>query len=154
VAFKNHGVDMQRRKEIQILSEEHHHGLMLAQMAKKNAPEFKNLPNDIDGKIKFAEEAWNDELEEHFRKEEEILFPAARGKKKEIDDLMDELLEEHVTIKDLIFSLRDAENKEEKLHELSQAMDKHIRKEERQLFEMIQDTLTDKELTAISEKLN
>lgn len=140
---------MQRRKEIQILSEEHHHGLILAQLTKKNAPEFKNLPNDVDGKIKYAEEAWNDELEDHFRKEEEILFPAARGKKKEIDDLMDELLKEHVRIKNLIFSLKDAGDKQEKLHELSQAMDKHIRTEERQLFEMIQEALSEEELAAI-----
>jgi len=141
---------MKRHKSLYSLSHDHHHGLILAQLIKKNAPKYKNLPNTIDGKVEYTVNFYNVELKKHFRQEEEILFPAVKGKDKKISSLIDEIISEHRKIETLVDSLKEKENQTEILDELGYLLESHIRNEERNLFSEIEKLLSDDELMKIS----
>ena len=143
---------MKRHPSLIALSHDHHHGLMLAQLIKKGAPEYKGLPTDIIGKVKYAKEAWEKELKLHFKNEEEILFPFVKNKDVDLDKLIEGILKEHKQIKSLVKNLDTSENKEEVLNDLGTLLEKHIRKEERQVFKMIQ-LLFEDELNELEGKI-
>ena len=129
---------MKRHKTLVPLSQDHHNGLMLAQLIKKDAPQYKGLPTNIEGKIIYTKDIWENELKTHFLNEEQILFPAVRGKNEEIDNLISELIAEHKTIKVKINDLRVNDNIITDLNNLGMILEKHIRKEERILFQKLQ----------------
>lgn len=129
---------MKRHKSLINLSHDHHHGLMLAQLIKKDAPEYKDLPNDTDGKVKHVIDSWRNELKFHFENEENVLLPAIVGKNEEIDNLIEEILSEHKLIENLVLGLAKSSNVVSDLNELGLILENHIRKEERQLFHLIQ----------------
>jgi len=144
---------MKRHKSLYPLSHDHHQGLILAQIIKKNAPKYKNLPDTLDGKVEYTINFYNIELVKHFRQEEEILFPAAKGKDKRIDSLIDEIISEHRKIESLVESLKTKNNYKEILNELGNLLESHIRKEERNLFPEIEKILTEEELELLAAKL-
>lgn len=137
--FINGQFNMKRHKSIIPLSHDHYHGLMLAQLIKKGAPKYENLPTDLIGKANHVKEIWEKELKPHFDNEEQILFPFVKGKNNEIDVLIDEVLDEHIKIKILVDELASTDNLESTLDKLGVLLEKHIRKEERVLFAKIQD---------------
>ncbi|RPI75317.1 MAG: hemerythrin domain-containing protein [Ignavibacteriales bacterium] len=142
-----------RHKSIIGLSHDHHHGLVLAQLIKKNAPHYQNLPNDADGKISYTINAYEKELLPHFKKEEEYLFPVVKGKSDKTDQLIDDLLNEHKLITSLVLRLQSDNDKEALLNELGNVLANHIRKEERELFAMLEDILTEEELNVLVTQL-
>ena len=141
---------MKRHKSLYPLSHDHHHGLIIAQLIKKNAPKYKNLPDTIDGKVEHTIYFYNNELVKHFRNEEEILFPPAKGKDELLDKLIKEIILEHKKIKSLVESLKTTNNYEEMLDELGNLLESHIRKEERKLFPKIESVLSLDELEKIA----
>ncbi len=144
---------MHRTKFLLLLSHDHHHGLKFAQLIKKDAPVYKKLPNDLEGKINYTKNFWENDLSKHFKEEEEILFPPAKGKNKELDELIDEVFNEHKLIKEKIKSLNAADDSENVLNDLSILLKDHIRKEERIVFNKIEDTLDTSELKQIEYRL-
>lgn len=135
---------MKRDKSLIPLSQDHHNGLMLAQLIKKDAPVYKGLPTDSTGKVKYAIEKWKSELIPHFNNEEKILFPFVRGRDKEIDKLIDEILREHKILNELFELLESESSVENTLNEIGILLENHIRKEERELFQLIQKVFGDK----------
>jgi iron-sulfur cluster repair protein YtfE (RIC family) len=144
---------LKRNKALHILSHDHHHGLLLAQLIKKGSPQYKNLPDTTEGKKDYSIRFYNDELIKHFEDEENILFPVVKGKDVEIDNLFEEIITEHKKIKQLINRLESDEDIENILDELGSILESHIRKEERILFGKIQEILTEDELTALENQL-
>jgi len=144
---------MKRYKSLYSFSHDHHHGLILAQLIKKNAPKYKDLPNTIDGKVEYTIYFYNTELVKHFRQEEEILFPPAKGKDESLEKLIKEIVSEHKRIKSLVDSLKTSNECEEVLDELGNLLESHIRKEERKLFPGIENVLTDIELINIGKAI-
>jgi hemerythrin-like domain-containing protein len=144
---------MKRHKALHSLSHEHHHGLMLAQLIKSGSPEYKGLPNTVAGKVQHAINFYEEHLIPHFKKEEEILFPSAKSKSSKIDNLIDELMHQHKTIYSLIDKLKSSSSPEAELNELGILLDNHIRKEERELFEIIQDILSENEMNKLEKDL-
>ncbi|HSL89975.1 MAG TPA: hemerythrin domain-containing protein [Ignavibacteriaceae bacterium] len=140
---------MKRHKALILLSHDHHKGLLLAQLLKKNAPPYKGLPTDPAGKMNYAIEAFKSDLTIHFKDEEEILFPLLRNKTSELDTLIDELLDEHKKIEDGISSLNKSDDLVVDLNKIGVILENHIRKEERILFQMAQSVLSEVELTGI-----
>ncbi len=124
--------------------------MMLAHLIKKDAPQYKNLPADLEGKRQFTIDFYNKNLIRHFRKEE-ILFEELNGVDNTVLELADELLREHVRIYHLIERLKSKTDVENDLDEIGHLLTEHIRKEERVLFEKLQTQLTDSELARISE---
>lgn len=144
---------MKRHKSLIPLSQDHHNGLMLAQLIKNGAPNYKGLPVDIEGKINFVNKSWEKELKFHFQNEEKILFPAIIGKSQEIDNLVEDLKKEHEQIRILISKLSNQENREDILDKLGKLLEKHIRKEERVLFQKLQISFID-ELKELENKIS
>ncbi len=144
---------IKRDKALHILSHDHHHGLILAQVIKKGSPKYKNLPETTEGKKDYSIRFYNDELIKHFEDEEKILFPVVNGKDDEIDNLIEEIITEHKKIKQLINRLDSDEGVENTLDELGNILESHIRKEERDLFMKIQEILTEDELTSVEKQL-
>ena len=144
---------MKRHKALHSLSQEHHHGLILAQLIKSGNPEFKGLPNTIAGKVQHTIKFFEENLIPHFNKEEDILFPFMKNKNAAIDQLISELILQHKTINSLVDKLKKSTEPEIELNELGVLLDSHIRKEERELFQGIQNVLTENEMEKLEKDL-
>jgi iron-sulfur cluster repair protein YtfE (RIC family) len=86
------------------------------------------------------------EIKNHFDIEERILFPAIREHLGSLP-LVDELIEEHRHLEALIARLPET------LAEFGSTLSAHIRKEERDLFEDIQQRLSAQTLEQLKEKI-
>lgn len=144
---------MKRHVAIVQLSRDHQKGLMLAQLLKLNAPAYQGLPTDTVGKMSYAKETFEVDLKKHFEDEEKILFPFVKGRDTECDQLIDELLEEHLFLSKNITQLNESENLVNELDLIGRTLEQHIRKEERILFNRIQDLLNDNELEILRSKI-
>jgi iron-sulfur cluster repair protein YtfE (RIC family) len=82
---------------------------------------------------------WSEELEQHFRQEEEVLF-VVPGYPDEVRTMIDRALEEHRRMRGLIEECTD-EDAGEKGREMGLLLEAHIRFEERELFPKIQEVL-------------
>jgi hemerythrin-like domain-containing protein len=71
-----------------------------------------------------------------------------------IDKLIAEVISEHRKMESLILDLEKTDDLENTLDELGQLLEKHIRKEERELFTEIEIVLSEDELKTISDKLD
>jgi iron-sulfur cluster repair protein YtfE (RIC family) len=133
---------MKRHKALQSLSQEHHHGLLLAQLIKKGSPKYKGLPNTNADKKPYTINFFEQNLIPHFKKEEEILFPLSINKNPDIENLVKGLIKQHKEIYVLIDKLKISLEPKNELDELGKLLEVHIRKEERELFQMIQDVFS------------
>jgi iron-sulfur cluster repair protein YtfE (RIC family) len=145
---------IKRHNGLAPLSRDHHRGLILAQLIKKDAPDYKDLPKTTSDKVKYTIHFYNSELVKHFKNEEDILYPAVKNKSEEIDELFEDIFSEHKKIKQLMALLESGENKSDILNELGVLLELHIRKEERLLFEKIQNLLSEEELTQLEKQLS
>jgi iron-sulfur cluster repair protein YtfE (RIC family) len=144
---------MKRHAALYPLSHDHHQGLILAQQLKKGAPQYKGMPSTLEGKKDYTIQFYNSELKRHFADEEEILFPYVTGKDIEIGKLISEIISEHRRMEILISELENTEKLENKMDELGWLLEKHIRKEERELFPAIEEILTEGQLSELKTKL-
>jgi hemerythrin-like domain-containing protein len=145
---------MKRHPALIPLSQDHHQGLLLAQLIKKDAPIYNGLPKDLIGKMNYAKEVYTDDLVQHFKDEEELVFPFLKGKNEEVDKLISEILNEHILLKQKILALDKNSNLINQLDEIGNLLDGHIRKEERILFEKAQVLLNEEELKTIEKKFD
>lgn len=127
---------MKRHTVLVPLSREHHETLILAQVIKKGAPQYRGMPVDLEGKMEAVENHFRTHLTHHFRKEEK-LFAKMQGRFPEVDQLISQLTAEHRRIEAIIDEISNRVSPEKNLHELGELIEAHIRKEERQLFELI-----------------
>jgi iron-sulfur cluster repair protein YtfE (RIC family) len=145
---------MKRHPSLYTLSHDHHQGLILAQQLKKGAPQYKGMPSTLDGKKEYTISFYNTELVKHFQDEEEMLFPAVKNKNAVVDKLIAEVISEHRKMEVLIRDLEKTDQLENVLDELGWLLEKHIRKEERELFIEIEKVSTDDELKIVSEEIS
>lgn len=105
-------------------------------------------------------EAWQEEIEQefeqeikiHFAAEETELFPAAR-QFPDLQALVSELLADHERLREAFSKAADRQMSGENLVAFSQGLSAHIRKEERQLFESLQQLMSASELAALGTRL-
>jgi len=145
---------MKRHPSLYTLSHDHHQGLILAQQLKKGAPQYKGMPSTLGDKQEYTISFYKADLKQHFLDEEEILFPAAKNKNAVVDKLIAEVISEHRKMEALIRDLEKTDQLENVLDELGWLLEKHIRKEERELFMEIEKVLSENELKVISEKIS
>lgn len=93
------------------------------------------MPDTVDNKVVFLKEKYKDELQGHFIEEEAVLFPFVKGRSSEIDILITELISEHRFLENKIKNIDIEEELVSALDEIGCALELHIRKEERQLFQ-------------------
>lgn len=116
---------IKRSKELVPLSKEHHEGLLFGWKIKQGLRNGTPHPVIAD----FIQWFWEAGLQEHFRKEEEVLAPHLPKE----DTLVEQMLEEHEQLEALIrlcAMVRD----EDIFLQLADGLHNHIRFEERVLF--------------------
>ena len=96
---------MKRHSSLVPYSQDHHKILVLAQVLKKDVPDYKGMPTDLKGKIELTERYFKDIIRPHEDKEEEMLFPMIKGKDEEIDELILALEKEHDSMGQMIEDL-------------------------------------------------
>jgi len=145
---------MKRHPALYSLSHDHHQGLILAQQLKKGAPQYKGMPSTLEAKKEYTLTFYKSELVKHFKDEEEILFPAVKKRNAKIDNLIEDIINEHRKMESLIKELEETLELENKLDEFGRLLEKHIRKEERELFVEIERILSKEELLKIGDELS
>jgi len=140
---------MLRDKNLIPLSHQHQHALALCVRIERASP----IPeSDLS--------AWQDEITLlcrseiaiHFNAEERVVFPAAR-RFAELNSLVDELVTDHHNLRKEFARAEARILSEIDLLKFSQGLSVHIRKEERQLFERLQELLSSEELDRMGQEL-
>jgi hemerythrin-like domain-containing protein len=96
---------------------------------------------------------FNLEIRWHFAAEEEALFPEA-AKFAELKPLVEQLLGEHVSLRDYFARAERGELDAATLREFAQLLSAHIRREERELFEACQRLFSAEKLAAVGAALD
>ncbi|HEX2846824.1 MAG TPA: hemerythrin domain-containing protein [Chitinophagaceae bacterium] len=135
---------MRRHESIAALSRDHHFGLLfcwkIRQGIKKQVPAERIKP--------YVKYFWSNHLQQHFEEEETLLFTALQ------DNLVAQAISEHEHIKQLIEVITGAGSfQPDQFRALADALDKHIRFEERILFPYIEETLSAEKLTRLGKRL-
>ena len=129
-------LEIMRHPSLISLSHEHHHGLALALRCRKQAlgqikplgaPGLRERANEV---ISF----YDANLIAHFLVEEEVLFPRLRSSAPRCESLIAELIDQHRAIGRLVEQLRTASGLAKAVFDLGDLLERHIRKEERELF--------------------
>jgi iron-sulfur cluster repair protein YtfE (RIC family) len=122
------------------LSHDHHHGLALALRCRRQAlGQLK--PLGAEGLRERAAELrdfFSNELIPHFRAEEEVLFPQMRERVPESAGLIDELVRDHESIRRAMPQLERETALGKLIFDLGDLLERHIRKEERELFPLFE----------------
>jgi len=140
---------MLRDKSLIPLSRQHQHALALCVRIDRASP----VPQDD-----LA--AWQSEIVQHFAQEvrfhfaaeESVLFPGAR-QFAELGPLVEELWAEHAVLRGDFASAQARSMSAESLLAFAQRLSGHIRKEERQLFERMQELMGAEELGELGRRL-
>ncbi len=141
---------MLRDKSLVPLSRQHQHALALCVRIDRASP------------IKDADlAAWQSEIAQHFRTEisihfaaeEQVLFPAAQ-KLPDLTPLVEELLTDHAALRESFAQAEAGQMSAAHLSTFVLRMSTHIRKEERQLFERMQELMRQEELALLGQKLD
>ncbi len=135
---------MKRIPELRDLSEDHHHGLVLARKARKAAAGKDRLSSrEVWAEVELS---FKIELEPHFQIEESLIAPPLE-KHGELQ-LSKRLLDEHKLLRNFFSPkmVRSAEN----LGRFGELLDRHIRYEEREVFETAQNLLNPEELAEVA----
>jgi hypothetical protein len=133
--------DPQRRHPALVpLSHDHHHGLVAARRLRGGEPARGDVP-DICVSLRLL---WEEELREHFRREEELLAPALAGIG-ELAGMIERMVGEHRLMLEMVERC-DA-------GALGELLEAHIRFEERELFPLIQRELSPEQLDALGVEL-
>src|SRR4051812_30417612 len=122
------------------LSEDHHHGLALALRCRKQSlGQIK--PMGAEGLRARAEEFlrfYDTELSCHFRAEEEILFPRMREHVPASVTLIEGLSRDHDDVRQALPDLKAGRGLGKLIFDLGDLLERHIRKEERELFPLFE----------------
>ena len=92
------------------------------------------------------------EVQFHFAAEEKVLFPAAR-RFPELAALVDELSGEHERLRKYFVDAEQGTMDQGELEMFAKLLSGHIRKEERQLFEAMQQRMRQEELKSLGDEL-
>lgn len=131
---------IKRSKELVPLSQEHHEGLLFGWKIKqglKNGTPYTVISD-------FIQWFWEADLEQHFRKEEQVLVPHLPKE----DPLVKQMLEEHEQLEALIRLCAMVQD-EDIFLQLADGLHNHIRFEERTLFPHAEKTISPEALQNI-----
>lgn len=144
---------MKRHPALAHLSREHHGALILAKLLQNDAPVYKGLPTDTFGKAAYALKFFKEALVQHFQAEEKALA-LVLGQNAELDLMVRTISTEHQSIYLLFESMNENAHLAVQLDTLGNMLEKHIRKEERELFPLIQEICSEELMLAIDKLLS
>lgn len=97
---------------------------------------------------------WESDGRNHFREEEEVLLPACAGALDLDEPVVAKVLTDHVRIRHLADELaRSGRPRDGMLQKLAAELEGHVRREERELFPLIERSLPDHELRQLVARL-
>jgi iron-sulfur cluster repair protein YtfE (RIC family) len=137
------------------LSHDHHHGLALALRCRKQAL-GRLKPMGAEGLRQRAEEFrdfFSKELIPHFRAEEEVLFPQMRAHLPVSAAMIADLLDDHETIRQAIPQLEKESGLGKLLFDLGDLLERHIRKEERELFPLLEQHAGELDVDSLADEI-
>jgi hemerythrin-like domain-containing protein len=140
---------MLRNKNLIPLSHQHQRALALCVRIDRASP-----IGDADLAVWQAEisQLFQSEIGVHFAAEEQVLFPAAL-RFEELVPLVEDLEADHVSLRER-FAQAEAHNlSSDDLSTFGARLSTHIRKEERQLFERLQELMNPEELSRLGQEL-
>ncbi|MFT7591623.1 MAG: iron-sulfur cluster repair protein YtfE (RIC family) [bacterium] len=130
---------IKRIEELQPLSREHHFGLLVCWKIKQGIK--KGI--ELERIKKYTDWFWDKHLQYHFEIEENYIFPILGNK----HSLIVQAIKEHQQLKEIFNDQADLSGS---LSQLGQELQKHIRFEERVLFNEIQKVATKEELDLVA----
>jgi iron-sulfur cluster repair protein YtfE (RIC family) len=139
---------MRRSAALASLSRDHHEALVLAQKLRRATP--ATVTTSRESFLAY----WQAHGQNHFRLEEEILFPAYAAHGDPHHALIARALCDHVAIRHHAQALGGAnEPTLDALHELGHQLAAHVRLEERQVFPLIEQAVPSDELAVLARAL-
>lgn len=132
------------------LSRQHQHALALCVRIERASPiEDSELTQ---WQVEMVQH-FETEIKIHFAAEEQIVFPAARNVD-ELNLLVDELLVEHDFLRACFAKAECKQMAGDDISDFARKLSEHIRKEERQLFERLQQLLAAEEMNRMGRELD
>ena len=135
------------------LSREHHHGLLLAFRLKHGLPKTRQPHDGPQDQAADTVRFFQKSLAPHFAAEADILFPAIRAVQPQASALLDQLIQEHATMRELVNhidqQLPDGPQLKVLLTSFGTLLERHIRCEERGLFPVYEAYVSEAEATRI-----
>lgn len=140
---------MKRHAALVPLSRQHHDGLALGVFIERDLRDGSET-SVLEHLRSQALDLWDVEIRGHFAVEESELFRPLRDRLPD-PEVVDRLVAEHHQLEEDFEGLRSApaEGLEARLRTLRERLIRHIRSEERVLFQMAQEVLSEEELAAI-----
>lgn len=145
---------MKREQFLIPFSQEHHTGLIAALLIQKKSPRFSNLPDTIEGKKSYLIEVFEGELLPHFEREEKLLIDGMRYQSTEAESYNQRVLDEHTQMKKMIEDIRNCESPAELMDQFGALLEKHIRYEEREWFQYLQEITGQEQKEVVLQSLN
>ena len=144
---------MKRHAALVPLSRQHHDGLALGVFIRRGLQGVPD-PSALERLRQQALDLWELELRGHFEAEEEALFPAVRDAIPD-PELVDQLIAEHDEMRTLFASLKQVSDDglQDLLREVREILVRHIRTEERVLFETVQDSLDEHAMAVLGSRI-
>ena len=140
---------MLRDKSLIPLSRQHQHALALCVRIDRASPVG---PADLEAWQGEIVQLAEGEIKSHFAAEEQVVLPAA-AEFAELRPLVEELIGEHAVLRDDFACAEGRGMSAERLAEFGQRLSAHIRKEERRLFERMQQMMSAEELAELGARL-
>jgi hemerythrin-like domain-containing protein len=144
-----------RHPSLILLSHDHHHGLALALRCRKQAlGQLK--PMGLKGLKERTQELrdfFANNLVVHFRAEEEVLFPKLRELMPESAAIVDQLVHEHRQLRDAVAQLDSDAGLSKLVFNFGDLLERHIRKEERELFPLFEQHVGETEAETIGDEI-
>jgi iron-sulfur cluster repair protein YtfE (RIC family) len=136
---------MLRDKSLIPLSHQHQRALALCVRIDRAQP----IPvKDLQSWQTEIEQHFEQEINIHFFAEEQVLFPAA-SQFPELIPLVEGLIADHAALRESLNQAKAHSMSAESLPAFAQQLASHVRKEERQLFERLQQLMNAKDLAAL-----
>ena len=137
------------------LSHDHHHGLALALRCRKQAL-GQLRPMGVKGLKERAgefREFFANQLVPHFRAEEEVLFPQMRALVPESESIIEQLIRDHQQLRAAMPQLESGVGLGKLVFDLGDLLERHIRKEERELFPLFEQHVGETGAETIGEEI-
>lgn len=150
---------LRRHPALASLSREHHSALILARAVQQgvSAQLRARLPAEPRALAAHVAKVFAAELAPHFAAEDEVVLVAARGHSPELDAVCEEIADDHARLRAMIEQLGVPSLEESQIGTLLDAFGKlleaHVRKEERSLYEGVQEALDEGALVLLGERL-
>jgi len=141
---------MKRHEALIPLSRDHHGTLILARLLRSDAPPFKELPTDAKGKAEYALKHYRKELLNHFEQEEKMI-PMLKGINTTLDSLLACMKAEHQELHSLFNSINLDQDLSAQLDVIGRTLESHVRKEDRVIFPLIQDSCSEEVLNKLAD---